>query len=258
MALWQSAGLVFFVYVVVVAAASPARWKSFVRILAASAAGTLLVFASGIPGQPTFVARWVWPAVVLLAGYWVSGMLFTTPIAWQEQLLMAGDRRARVVAIARGTPRLLAEIFEASYAGVYVLVPVALLVRYLYSTDPDPHRFWSVVLITDFICFAILPWVQTRPPRALEGAEAWRSSVRRFNVRLLGATSIQVNTFPSGHAAEALIAALMTLEAPAPVVMVMFAGAIAVSAGAVLGRYHYVTDAVVGWAVALVVWLSLT
>jgi hypothetical protein len=34
----------------------------------------------------------------------------------------------------------------------------------------------------------------------------------------------------------------------------MFAAAAAISAGAVLGRYHYAADAVAGWLVALLVW----
>ncbi len=114
------------------------------------------------------------------------------------------------------------------------------------------------MLITDFVCFGVLPWVQTRPPRALEAGDPWRSSFRAFNLRLLGATSIQVNTFPSGHAAEALAAALLVLGAPPGIVVVMFAAALAVSAGAVLGRYHYLADALAGWAVAVGVFWALS
>ena len=115
------------------------------------------------------------------------------------------------------------------------------------------------MLITDFVCFGVLPWVQTRPPRALEAGDPWPSSFRAFNLRLLGATSIQVNTFPSGHAAEALAAALLVLGAPPGVVVMMFAAALAVSAGAVLGRYHYLADALAGWAVAVAVfWACLS
>ena len=74
-------------------------------------------------------------------------------------------------------------------------------------------------------------------------------------MRLVGAASIQVNTFPSGHAAEALAAALLVTGAPLPVVIVMWLNAVAVSAAAVLGRYHYAADALAGWAVAFLVWL---
>jgi hypothetical protein len=34
----------------------------------------------------------------------------------------------------------------------------------------------------------------------------------------------------------------------------MWLAALAVSAGAVLGRYHFALDAAAGWAVALAVW----
>jgi hypothetical protein len=40
------------------------------------------------------------------------------------------------------------------------------------------------------------------------------------------------------------------------VVAVAAAGAL-VSAGAVLGRYHYAADAIAGWFVAAVVWAAL-
>ena len=72
---------------------------------------------------------------------------------------------------------------------------------------------------------------------------------------MLGATSIQVNTFPSGHAAEGLVAFLLVLAAPPGFVVLMFLAAVAVSAGAVLGRYHYLVDALAGWVVAVGVFL---
>jgi membrane-associated phospholipid phosphatase len=144
-------------------------------------------------------------------------------------------------------------LLEVAYAGVYLLVPVALAIRLWVLPAAAPDTFWTVVLVTDYICFGALPWVQTRPPRVLELDEPWSSSVRRFNLRLLGATSIQVNTFPSGHAAEALVAALMVVGAPSWIVLLMFLAAFAVSAGAVLGRYHYLLDAIAGWIVAIIV-----
>jgi membrane-associated phospholipid phosphatase len=122
---------------------------------------------------------------------------------------------------------------------------------------PDPERFWTVILVTDYVCFGFLPWVQTRPPRALRNGDPWRSRVRKFNLRLLGAASIQANTFPSGHAAEAFAAALLVVGAPWPWVAYVGVSALLVSAGTVLGRYHYAADALAGWAVAAFVWILL-
>jgi membrane-associated phospholipid phosphatase len=76
-----------------------------------------------------------------------------------------------------------------------------------------------------------------------------------INLRLLGSASIHVNTCPSGHAAEALVAALLVSSASAPVFAAVLFAAAAVPAGAVYGRYHYALDAMSGWVVALVVWV---
>ena len=52
--------------------------------------------------------------------------------------------------------------------------------------------------------------------------------------------------------------ALMALEVlPGPVGFGMLLAAVAVTAGAVLGRYHYAADAAAGWMVAGVVFLAV-
>jgi membrane-associated phospholipid phosphatase len=256
---WQAASLAFFAYLslVVVLRHRGMAGAAVRRIAIGIAAGVLLVLVSRIGGQPAFLQEWIWPPALLLAAYWTSGVLFQAPVPRQERALMWLDDRLRVPGAAALTPRAVAELLEAAYTGVYLLVPIALLLNQGYAPSPDPARFWTVILVTDFICFGVLPWVQTRPPRALESREPWTSSIRAWNLRLLGTTSIQANTFPSGHAAEAIAAALLAGDAPWPIVALMWLAAMAVSAGAVLGRYHYLADAIVGWAVAIVVFALL-
>jgi hypothetical protein len=257
MSLWQQAGLWFFAYLLAVIARR--RWqlpRARMALAGSVAALGLLLFTWRVR-QPAVLIDWLWPPAVLLIAYWTSGLLFVGPVAWQERALAWLDDRFQVRRLARRIPRVGAELLEAAYVGVYPLVLAGFLIHLGFSAQPDPARFWAVVLVTDFICFGFLPWIQTRPPRALEAGDPWSASTRTLNLRLLGATSINVNTFPSGHAAEALAVALLTLDAPAPVVVLMFASAVAVSAGAVLGRYHYLADAVAGWIVAVLVWVWL-
>ena len=52
------------------------------------------------------------------------------------------------------------------------------------------------------------------------------------------------------------MAALLVSNGPVALQVWMFFNAAAISAGAVLGRYHYAADAIAGWAVALLVWCS--
>jgi membrane-associated phospholipid phosphatase len=257
MRLWEAASVVFFLYVGIAGALGrrPAR----ARVLLYLGVGAGLVFVLGTSRFPytPILHDWLAPPAVLLLSYWTSGLLFIAPRAAQERALVALDELLRIDDVARSVPAWLALILEIAYAGVYLLIPLALIVQLRLAATADAERFWSVILITDFICFGFLAWVQTRPPRALSAPDPWMSPVRRLNLSMLGATSIQVNTFPSGHAAEALAAALLVIGAPLPVVMVMAVAAIAVSAGTVLGRYHYAADAITGWLVALAVWLAI-
>jgi len=258
MRLWETASLVFFVYVAAAAVApGRPRVRRLAPLLAGTTAGFLFVLVvSRAPYLPA-LHDWIAPPIALLLGYWTSGLLFDAPRPHQERLLIAIDDRLAVLDIARRLPKVAAALLEIAYAGVYPIIPIALVLHLWLVPAADPEHFWTVILLTDYICFAFLAWVQTRPPRALEAADPWLSPIRRFNLRLLGAASIQANTFPSGHAAEALAAALLVIGAPVPLVAAMFSAALAISAGAVFGRYHYAADALAGWAVALAVWVAL-
>lgn len=249
------ASLLFFVYCIIVALwrlEGPAR-----RTLAGASAGLILTLGWGLSGDATVLRDWVLPPMILLVAYWTSGTLYVRPMPAAEQALARWDRHLGIPQLARWAPRWAAELLESAYVGVYPLIPMSLALHLWLTPEPDVNRFWAVILITDYLCFGMLPWVQTRPPRALEPCPPWRSSVRELNRRLLGAASIGVNTFPSGHAAEALAAALLVWHAPWVVVAFMMANALAIAAGAVLGRYHYAADALAGFAVALAVWALL-
>jgi membrane-associated phospholipid phosphatase len=258
MTAWPLASGLFFGYAAVLAAALPRLpWPRRRTTLAFAAAGLALsILSARLPFTP-LLHDWLLAPALLLTAYWTSGRLFTAPMPGTERLLLRMDRALRIRATAARLPRVVAECLELAYVGVYPLVAVAFLVELGLTDAADPQRFWTVVLVTDYVCFAALPWIQTRPPRSLEQEDPWPSRVRRFNLRLLGATSIHVNTFPSGHTAEALAAALLVLDAPLPWVVLMFFSAAAVSAGAVFGRYHFALDAIAGWIVALVVWWAI-
>jgi hypothetical protein len=212
-----------------------------------------MVLAASVALAADGVANvWVMPGSLLLIGYWISGLLFVAPMPRAEQWLVGLDRSLGIQTMATRCPRVIAELLEIAYSGIYPLVLVSLYVALRVGVSPE--RFWTTVLITDYVCFGVLPWFQTRPPRAFGFETPWRSAWRAINLRILAGSSIQVNTFPSGHAAEGLAVALLVVGAPWPVVALMFVAGLAVAAGAVLGRYHYAADALAGWAVALIVW----
>ena len=255
---WEIAAALFFVYTLAVAAIDPwRRAPKRRRAVAFGVAGLALTAAAVMLPAGRLLHDWLFPPVLLLLGYWSSGALFVAPMPAAERWLLAIDRRLHVRSIAGRTPALLADVLELAYAGIYALIPIALALHLAYASDASAERFWTVILVIDFICFGTMPWLQTRPPRSLEAGEPWASRVRAFNRTVVESASIQVNTIPSGHAAEGLAAALLVVAAPPAVAIAMLVAGLAVAAGAVLGRYHYALDVFAGWAVAVLVWALL-
>jgi membrane-associated phospholipid phosphatase len=251
---WQLCTAIFLGYVGLVAAL-PRRLppRNQVCILGGVALGMVILAVSVRLPADGLANVWVLPPALLVLGYWTSGLLFIRPMPRAERLLARIDAVLEIDPLARRFPRLVAEFLEFAYSGVYPLIPLALYLALRQGVSAD--RFWTTILLTDYVCFGMLPWVQTRPPRAVGFDAPWRSRWRIVNLRMLNASSVQVNTFPSGHAAEALACALLVSGGPAPIVGWMFFNAAAISAGTVFGRYHYAADVLAGWAVALVVWI---
>jgi membrane-associated phospholipid phosphatase len=250
---WQLGTAIFLGYLAFVAVLPRGlRRRNQVRILGGVALGIVLLAVSvRLPADhPANV--WVLPPALLLLGYWTSGLLFIAPMPRAERFLAGIDARLGIDALAARFPRPVAELLEFAYSGVYPLIPLALYLALRDGVSAD--RFWTTILLTDYVCFGMLAWFQTRPPRALGFEARWRSRWRVVNLRMLDASSVQVNTFPSGHAAEALAAALLVSGSHPLIAGWMFFNAAAISAGTVFGRYHYAADAVAGWLVALLVY----
>jgi hypothetical protein len=228
-----------------------------IRLTVSAAAAALCAFVlSTLPdaGVWRIVRDWA-PGALLLVGYWLPGKLFTAPDRRLEGWLLETDRRwARPLLAAEARiPRWLREFLELSYLLCYPLVPLSFAAMVFWNGDPDD--FWATVLLAVFGCYGLLPWLPTRPPRALpsETEALCRPSVfRRLNIAVLGRASIQVNTFPSGHVAAALAAALAVGQVHLTVAAAITLLAVSIAVAAVVGRYHYAADVVLGAAMALI------
>ena len=145
-------------------------------------------------------------------------------------------------------PRWLTNTLEVGYLFCFPLVPAALAAVWLAGSPADVASFWTVVLTAGYVCYITLPWLVSRPPRLIDGlAEGRRSSpVNRANVFVLGRVSHHLNTFPSGHVAVSVAAAISagTVWPLAGAVLGIIAAGVALAA--VTGRYHYFVDVVLG------------
>jgi membrane-associated phospholipid phosphatase len=202
---------------------------------------------------PLTLRAWL-PHGYLVAGYWLPALLVEDSAAhslqqWLRDTDAATVRRLRV-------PRQLRGVLELCYLLCYPIVPLAFGVVLARGHAEHVTRFWVAVLMSGFVCYGSLPWLTTRPPRLLEGVPAEPHWLATFNASVLHRVSHQLNTFPSGHVAVSLAAALAVLDVSWSGVLFVLV-AIGVAIGAVVGRYHYLVDVLLGVVVALgATWLS--
>jgi membrane-associated phospholipid phosphatase len=181
----------------------------------------------------------------LVGGYWIPALLArgATGVRF-ERWLAATDVRWR--SSVRVLPRWVAETCELAYLLCYPLVPVAFAIVWLRGSAADVNRFWVAVLAAGFASYGSLPWLVSRPPRLIAADGRRVSRMARVNAAVLNRVSHQLNTFPSGHVAVAIAAALSVWPVmPLPAIAAGVV-AIGVAVGAVTGRYHYVVDVITG------------
>jgi membrane-associated phospholipid phosphatase len=259
---WHVVALAYVAYLFVVSWLRPEFAAARLRLFTAA-----LTLAALIAIDVAFAPNAAWslviiPSLVLLGGYRMSGLTFVRVDAGAETWLRQSDerwlRRTHILPAFERAPVAVREFFELSYLLVYVALPAGAVVLLASGRAAAAARYWTIVLLSEFACYAVLPWVQTRPPMLLEArlpSSTADGPIRRFNQAIAARGSIHANTIPSGHAAGALACALAIGEA-LPIAGAVFAAlALCIATASVLGRYHYAADAVLGFGVAIVAWL---
>jgi len=238
------------------------RWNiallAIIPIAAVSLARATAFFLN--PRYVSVLRDWLTVALFLVP-YWQTGQFFQGPNRKIEQRLLAFDRwLIPRIAHSAGTSRNpLGLALEIAYLFCYPLVPLGLLALYVARRRGHVADFWLVVLIATYLCYAMTPFVPAYPPRDLATAKtpkAQTGKARIFNRWILKHGSIHAISFPSAHVASAFAVALVLLRVSTPVGMVFFVIAIWISLGAVIGRYHYALDVLLGAATALIVFLA--
>ncbi len=221
------------------------RW----RVIGLGVLGAVLTLGGAWTGLPV-VREWL-PVLLMLLAYWQSGPFFARPNERFQAFLLDLDHRLRAEA---QPPAWVAQVLELAYVFCYPLLPMGMALLYAAGQRQAADFYWTAVLAPTYVCYALLPFLPTSPPRALEPPRP-AAGVRRLNQWLVRNGSIQANTFPSAHVAATMSAALVlvvVLPAGWWVGWVFLAVALVIAAGAVLGRYHYLADAIFGALLAVI------
>lgn len=246
----------------------PTPRRAKVTGISLAALGATLIAAYALPRllaplAVSVVRDWLPGALVLLV-YWEAGEFFTKVDQRFQDRLEGID--ARMIApmlnwLSRHRAGFwISTYLELAYLLCYAMIPMSVAALYLLRLARYADSFWTVVLISTYLSYGALPFLQTLPPRMLE--ERWLepsppNPVRRFNLWILQHASIHVNTFPSAHVAASTAAALVLLSvAPLPIGLIFSAIAAGITVGTFAGRYHFMADAVAGSAVALIAFIA--
>ena len=238
------------------------RWTVTLLAVIAIATVAITVFLSVHLSFETSSILRDWITVPLfLIPYWQTGQFFLQPNRVVEQRLLAIDQRLFPrIASTSGTERTrVGLLLEMSYLSCYPLVPLGLLVMYLTGQRQHVAAFWFVVLVATYICYAITPFVPALPPRSLVTNPSVAPPVnkgRSFNRWILRHGSIHAISFPSAHVASAFAVALVLLRYSLSAGIIFLFIAIAISLGAVIGRYHFALDVILGAVLAFIVFLA--
>lgn len=236
----------------------PDRRRSAVTVLAliaviAIALARLATFVLS-PTTESILRDWL-PAPLTLIPYWQTGQFFTGPNTRLQAWLLSSDRGIFRLAGTSRTPAWIRLSIEWAYALCYPLVPLGLAVLYFAGLRRYADVFWFNVLVPTYICYALTPFFPALPPRDLESGPR-RSKSRVFNLWILQYGSIHAISFPSAHVASALAVALVLRHYLPIAGYIGIFVAFWISVAAVVGRYHYALDVVLGAVVAIITYAA--
>jgi membrane-associated phospholipid phosphatase len=222
-----------------------------IRVAMIAAACAIAVYGAS-QALPTGTRLWL-PFLYFVLGYWIPVPLVPAARGGAfETWLRRSDETLRRRAVA--LPRWLAETLEVGYMSCFPLVPAAFAVVWTAGSRADVSRFWMAVIMAGYACYITLPWLVSRPPRFIDATAGRVSpSASRANVFVLGRVSHQLNTFPSGHVAVSVAAAIAASAVSPLAGVVLGVLATGVALGAVAGRYHYIVDVALGVGIGLAV-----
>lgn len=211
------------------------------------------------PVQASILRDWL-PVLLTLIPYWQTGQFFVGPNEKIQAWLMETDHwLLNLTSRTCWTYGRFARLsMEWAYLLCYPLVPLGLATLYAAGLRRNANTFWFLVLVPTYLCYAITPFVPALPPRSLESELTPSSSTksRVFNLWILKLGSIQAISFPSAHVASALGVSMVLLYYLPLAGAVFLAITFWIAVAAVVGRYHYVIDVVLGAVMTLGVYAA--
>ncbi len=196
------------------------------------------------------IGDWL-PCLLVLIVYWQAGRFVGTTNLELQDRLVEFDRRQLGTFLDRWARKWsnswFGTYFELAYLFCYAMIPLGVGALYWANLRSAIDVYWATVLSASYFCYLLVPFAQTLPPRLLPGNERQdNQKIRSINLFILRHASIHLNTFPSAHVASTIGASLVLLHFVPAVGIVFLLISVSIAAGAVVGRYHYALDVILG------------
>src|SRR5262249_48447859 len=166
--------------------------------------------------QSAILRDWL-PVPLVAMAYWQSGCFFRGANPRMQAAFENSERKIWKLFsldLAKCARTFLGTLVELAYVFCYPVVPLGLGALYLAGLRDKADVYWTVVLLSAYPCYALLPFVQLLPPRLVERTDKStqsRRGLRHFNLWLVRNVTHEANTFPSGHVAASAAIALELL-----------------------------------------------
>jgi membrane-associated phospholipid phosphatase len=261
-----------YLFVAAIALFFPHRPKAWLVLLVLHAFGMVLLL--GI-GPAPITSNWLlarWPRVMRVLGDWYAlilvPLLYTELailnvavhnrhyfddiiLAWEQRLF--GGQPSRELAAA--LPYLpLSEFLHFSYIAYYLIIYGPFVLLYLRGRRDDHQQAAFTVMLTFFAHYIFFIYFPVQGPRYLFDAPSGdiaNGTMYNLAHQILEAGSSRGAAFPSSHVGVAFAQTFMAfkvLKRWAPLLLILSTG---LAVGAVYGGFHYATDAVAGFAYAM-------
>jgi len=238
------------------------RTVSVVLNLTIVAGYALLIHAHTLRGRNLLGVMRDWlPLVLLLLAYREMGWLAPRAHSYSlERSWIVIDRMVlrtwRVHDAIEWLGPVVPSTLEIAYSLVYATAPFGLAMLYIYGERKRSEQYLLILVLGVLLAYAQFPFWPSEPPRTVfpvEDAPSMQTIFRSFNWFLLGGYGIHTSVFPSAHVSGAFASAFGAMRALPEkpwVWRTLLVVAALIATATVYGRYHYVVDAVAGFAVS--------
>ncbi|MFH1699845.1 MAG: phosphatase PAP2 family protein [Candidatus Zixiibacteriota bacterium] len=148
------------------------------------------------------------------------------------------------------------ELFSASYFSYYLLIPGLSLIFFFHRKDEEIIRFMTALCATFFVSYMIFILYPIEGPRYYLATQ-YQNSITSPIFRPMVDFVIKNGAFhggamPSSHCAVALIVMLFAIKNYSRKAWLLIPVIMGLSVGTVYGRFHYISDVVVGLLIGII------